>query len=172
MALMQAYKAATATSLQALFSGGVYPWADISDGDSNDGTNRGRFPCGTATPVNWGSPVPLSLSGQSTPTLPNWLTNGCGSDGWADVIYYSIGRDDLYLDILNGLVCFTCTASSLSLDGVSGHELVLLTPGATGAGRTWVTGYFEDAENSDNNDDNYITPTSTAYNRDRIYTIP
>jgi len=34
-----------------------------------------------------------------------------------------------------------------------------------------ITGYFEDAENRDNNDDTYVVPSSTNYNRDRIYIV-
>ena len=32
--------------------------------------------------------------------------------------------------------------------------------------------YLEDAANRDFSDDTYVTPTSTAYSRDRIFTIP
>lgn len=149
---------------------GVYPWADFDNGDSDLGYNRSRFPCGVALPVIWGSViVPL------TPALPNWLTNGCGTNGWASVIYYAVGR--IVLD--PGDPCLTCTAGydQLRVYDTSGTtyvwvNLVLLTPGAATGARTWVSGYFEDAENNDNDDDNYITPTSTAYNRDRIYTVP
>jgi hypothetical protein len=178
IAILKDYKTATATSLQALLSGGVYPWADISNGSSDNGTNRGRFPCATATPVSWNSSVPLSLSGATTPALPNWLTNGCGSNGWASVIYYAIGRDELYLDIFGGLLCTTCTFGydQLRVYNAAGTsyvwvDAVLLTPGAATGSRTWTSGYFEDSENNDNND-RFITPTSTNYNRDRIFTIP
>jgi hypothetical protein len=169
--LLQGYRAATATSL--LFLGGIYPWADVWNGDSNDGENRHRFPCGTATPVNWNSLVALSIPPTNTPALPNWLTNGCGSDavGWSHVTYFSSGRN--FLDILN-LACSTCTAASLSVNGSPGFQLVLLTPGgaSTSPRGVWPDAYFLDAENYDDNDDNYVTPAATAYNRARIYTIP
>ena len=50
--LLQGYKAATATS--ASYPGGVYPWADNFDGDSNDGENRHRFPCDNCEPRKLG----------------------------------------------------------------------------------------------------------------------
>jgi hypothetical protein len=174
--LLQAYKAATATT--PLYIGGVYPWADWGDGNSNDGENRGRFPCGNATPIDWNSPVPLSLSGATTPALPNWLANGCGTNGWPRVIYYTAGRSGL--DILN-VLCVACSGPTLNVNGSAGFEVVLLTPGAasTDPRGTWtnnpgdnIVGYFEDGQNSDNNNDSYVTPTSTAYDRDRIFTIP
>lgn len=172
--LLLAYKAATGTSI--LYIGGIYPWADYGDGDSNNGENRGRFPCGTASPINWGA-TPF-LGSTATPNLPNWLDNGCGTNGWARVIYYSAGRGGL--DILN-LACLFCTSPSLRVNGTAGFEVVLLTPGATSTNPrgTWtnsqgdtIVGYFEDAQNSDNDDDDYVIPTSTAYDRDRIFTIP
>lgn len=164
--LLEAYRVATL----------VYPWADISSGSSDLGYNRGRFPCNVALPFIWGNVTP------STPTLPLWLTNGCGSNGWASVIYYAAAKNRLAVG------CTTCDATppcpidlSLSVNGVCGTSLVLLTPGAyTGnPARIWpniggsaITGYFEDAENSDNNNDRYVTPSASVYNRDRIFTIP
>lgn len=174
--ILQNYKTATAAS--TLYLGGIYPWADRGDGNSNDGENRGRFPCGTASPVDWNSPVPLSIPSTNTPALPQWLRNGCGSNAWARVIYYSSGRN--WLNIAD-VSCPLCLGPSLNVNGAPGFELVLLTPGAASVSPrgTWtndpgdtITGYFEDPENSDNNDDSYVTPTSTAYNRDRIYTVP
>ncbi len=171
--LLQGYKAATATS--ASYPGGVYPWADNFNGVSNDGENRHRFPCGTASPVNWNTLVPGSVPGTNTPALPNWLTNGCGSNsvGWSHIIYYAVGRN--YLEA-GGASCVWgyCQDPTLSVNGVPGFEIVLLTPGAASASPrgAWPTAYLEDAGNDDDNDDDYVTPTSTAYTRDRIFTIP
>ncbi len=142
---------------------GFYPWADNdNDGRSDNGNNRGRFPCDRAHPNDWG--------GGGTPTLPNWLTNGCRATppGWSTVIYYAAAQNRLNVG------CTSCAATSLSVNGVSGTDLVLLTPGAAIATPrgTWPTAYFEDAENRDNDNDNYVTPTSTAYNRDRLFKIP
>ncbi|HEX4985622.1 MAG TPA: hypothetical protein VFV71_06045 [Burkholderiales bacterium] len=176
----------------------VYPWADLSDGDSNGdpGTaayNRGRFPCGNALPVNWGS--------SGTPTLPDWLTNGCpASTGWAGVIYYAVATNLLEnggtgcttpgcaahggLNITNsgrvflctyGASPFTCPLSNVS-PGLQ-NVLLLITPGGWEGGAhswsntTWspITGYFEDATNGNNSNDNYAIPSSTSTNRDRMF---
>jgi hypothetical protein len=184
MSRLRQYKAAT----------GVYPWADLSDGQSN-GTpftaayNRGRFPCLNALPTNWGS--------GGTPTLPDWLTNGCTSvSGWAGLIYYAVAKNRLEN---SGNGCTTCTASnslnltntgyaymcpyasnpfSCTLTSVAGGnaDVLLITPGAfIGGTRNWptdwspITGYFEDAQNGDNNDDDYTIPTATDPNRDRMF---
>jgi hypothetical protein len=151
--ILQQYRAAT----------GVYPWADISDGNSNT-RNRGRLPCGTANPTNWGS--------GGAPILPGWLTYRCGNDGWAAVIHYAVARNELE-DDGSGCDGGFCQDPTLSVDGVAGKELVLLTPGAAAAARSdWLDDYFEDGENSDNSNDLYVTPTATAYNRDRVYPFP
>ena len=169
---LNAYRAATATStwadlLPGIF-GGVYPWGDLGDGNSNASPldlgpplvlanyyNRNRFPCGTAKPINWGATPPGSTA---TPTLPNWLTNGCGTaTGWAGLIYYTVARGRLEL---SGLPCTTCTvAASLTVTNASGltgtvcstasppvcttqvitagnADLVLITPGGKSASRT------------------------------------
>lgn len=162
ISILQSYKTATA-ALGYNGGAGVYPWADISDGISNNGYNRGRFPCKGATPENWGS--------NGTPTLPNWLTNGClvtPLSGWSKVIYYAAAQNQLDAG------CSTCTAATLSVNGVSGTALVLLTPGAAGASPrgAWPTAYFEDSQNNDDANDSYVTPSSTAYDRDRLFKIP
>jgi hypothetical protein len=86
-------------------------------------------------------------------------------------MYYASGRT-----WLENVACDAgfCLTPSLSVNGVSGFELVLLTPGAASVNPrgSWPSTYFEDAENSDDDDDNFVTPASTAYNRDRIYTVP
>ena len=106
---------------------GVYPWADQYDGDSNASSgqyyNHWRFPCGTAQPTNWGS--------GGTPVLPAWLRNGCGNPvtGWTSVIYYAVAKNQLDN---GGSNCTTCTGTSppkLTVDGVAGTDVVLLTPG-------------------------------------------
>jgi hypothetical protein len=59
-------------------------------------------------------------------------------------------------------------------------DLILITPGAATSSRAsgWptsfssISGYFDDSENSNNDDYNcYIVPTSTNYDRDRIYVV-
>ncbi|MGH8750114.1 MAG: hypothetical protein ACREUV_00240 [Burkholderiales bacterium] len=154
--ILQQYKAAV----------GVYTWADVADGDAtnNVGNNRGRIPYLHAAPTDWG------LGG--APTLPAWFI----SNNWSQLIYYTVGRNYL-------MSCSTCEAgqTTLSVDGAPGKEVVLLTPGPAGAGRpvpypwtNWAA-YLEDPQNNNNintGKDSYVTPTSTAYTRDRIYTIP
>jgi hypothetical protein len=60
------------------------------------------------------------------------------------------------------------------------YDLLLITPGAATASPrgNWpaadfspITGFFEDAENSGNNNDTYVVPPSTKYDRDRIYLV-
>lgn len=195
ISILQRYKAATATS--PTYPGGIYPWADRSDGDSND-WNHNRFPCGTALPVNWNTTVPSSSPSTNTPSLPLWLTNGCTNPvtGWTSVIYYAVARDRLES---SGAACTNCTDATLTVTNSSNRvadlcpttgtscsstvvssgsaDLILITPGAATASPrgNWpttdfspITGYFEDAENSDNNNDIYVVPSSTLYDRDRI----
>jgi hypothetical protein len=194
---------------------GVYPWADLGDGNSNGNVtskpyaayNRNRFACGTALPYDWGR-----TTAPVTPALPNWLTNGCDLSGgpltgWISVIYYAVAQNRLQA---SGFRCTTCTASTLSVTNstnsiatecttaapptctinkvlASGSaDLVLITPGGyTGSpARSWsqtdwsaITGYFFDSdntvstENSDNSNDNFRVPTSTANNRVRMYVV-
>ena len=185
MAILEKYRAAT----------GIYPWSDLSDGNSNSGYSHPRVPCGTAEPTDWGS--------GGTPALPDWLANGCTNPvtGWTSVVYYAVARNRLEG---GGATCITCSASTLTVTN-SGNQiadlcltggtpftcssivltsgaadLVLITPGAATANRAsgWptsgvgpISGYFEDAANSDNNDDNYVVPSSTNNDRDRIYIV-
>jgi len=174
---------------------GDYPWADISDGNSNhtsgDATNRARFPCGATFPYNWGD--------NGTPSLPDWLSNGCASaSGWPGVIYYTVSKSRLES---SGSICSSCTSTNLNITnsgwaylcthlavpftctlGIvpSGSaRLILITSGASTGGRNWpditldaITGYFDDAENSNNDDDTYVIPaTSNNPNRDRMYIV-
>jgi len=190
MSLLESYRIAT---------GGSYPTADILNGNSNSEHNRHRFPCASAIPISWGPPAP---------SLPNWLTNGCGSNGWASVIFYAVSKNRL-----DGNICATCSGgtscgSTTTIDtrltitnasnkvadscpagaspytctptvlGTGIANLLLITPGAATTNRAggWtsslstITGYFEDALNSDNDDGNcYVVPTSTSHDRDRMY---
>jgi hypothetical protein len=181
-----------------------YPWADLGDGNSNgaEGSfayNRNRFPCGTALFYDWGR-----LTAPVTPSLPNWLKNGCASlTGWAGVIFYSVATNRLHNSGTGCAPWPNCTASTLTITNASGNtatqcntnspptctsqvvtpgsaDLLLITPGAwdgsttqtwSTTGWTTISGYFEDSENSNNNDDNYVVPTSTAQNRDRIFIV-
>jgi hypothetical protein len=194
--ILENYRIATAA--QGYNGGaGIYPWADCTDGTSDtDYPNRGRIPWQNAAPVNWGSGTP------ATPSLPNWFTNqGSTSYNWAWVIYYSVGKNYLEnfgascsIDVRWG-----CEPgqTSLSVNGVWGTRVVIFMPGPAGGSRpgvpyvgdvvggwgtaNWGLGicnadywqsYLDDPINNDVDDDRYITPTSTAYARDRLYTIP
>jgi hypothetical protein len=175
--ILQSYKAATA-ALGYNGGAGVYPWVDCSNGGSDYGDNRGRFPSLTASPVNWGS--------SGAPTLPNWFVNqGATLFNWGWVIYYSVGKN--YLE-LNGVDCTSCEAGQtfLSVDGgvVWNKEVVIIMTGPAGASRPlnglgsgicdqpqWAA-YLDDGANNDLSDDRYVPPASTAYARDRLYTIP
>ena len=191
--ILQNYKTATA-ALGYNGGAGIYPWADCSNGTSDypsappgppypDGSNRGRFPSFNAYPVNWG------VSG--TPTIPNWFSNqGATNFNWGWVIYYSVGRNHLEG---GGAPCGTCETvgsgsppsdGSLSVNGAFGKEVVIIMTGPAGASRPldglgsgicgtaqW-SAYLEDGANNDLLDDRYVTPSSTAFARDRIYTIP
>ena len=178
---------------------GVYPWADLSDGNSNsppEGYNRGRVPCGTASPADWGDPGP-----PSTPSLPDWLTNGCGNNGWTRVIFYAVAENKLQGGgsgcsssysmcsapkpfWSNSGLAYLCPfasspfACSLTTVGSGNADVILITPGASdGSPRSWpnssygtITGYFEDTENSDNDDDQYAIPSpSNDPNLDRMF---
>lgn len=206
ISILWSYKAATAKS--PTYPGGVYPWADRSDGGSNT-WNHNRFPCGTASPVNWSPPlpalptmVPNSVPPTSTPVLPNWLKNGCTNPvtGWTSVIYYAVAKNKLEN---SGAACTNCTDATLTVTNASSrvadlcptagttctptvvsstntYDLLLITSGAATVSPrgNWptgdfsvITGYFEDAENSGNNNDIYVVPSSTNYDRDRIYLV-
>lgn len=154
---------------------GCYPWADISDGTSQDDLNRGRVPT-TALPHNWGQ----NWGGGTIPFLPGRDTGTNGwfvNNDWRKVIYYAVGRNFLEADTLGvkGGACAYCLDATLTFNVTIPKEVVLIMPGpagVSGAHVSWPYDYFEDAENNDHNDDRYVSPSSTAYARDRTYTIP
>jgi len=106
--------------------------------------------------------------------MPSWFVN----NDWRLVVYYSAGRNFLGPD-----PCVTCVDSTLTVDGVAGKQVVILMPGpllgtpprspVPTVDLTYWSYYFDDDwENRDNLNDLFVTPTATAYTRDRIYTIP
>ncbi len=148
-----------------------YPWADSfasADGTSNDGVNRGRFPL-TALPENWSPPVPPPPPG-SIPALPSWF----GANNWHNVIYYSVTRQET---AGGGVLCTTCSATTLSVDGTAGVSALLFTPGTppTGINRPSndLADYLRDAQNYDGANDLYVTPNPNpkALDRNRITII-
>jgi hypothetical protein len=132
-----------------------YPWADAgTDGVSDSGTNRGRLPHATALPDSWPAGV-----------LPPYFS----ANGWPRLIYYAVARTALE-DA--GKACKTCIDPTLSIDGTSGYDVVLITPGYADASRpsaNW-SDYLDDAENR-NNDDRFVTPVAHSPERDRLYSI-
>jgi hypothetical protein len=199
--ILQNYKTATAV-LGYNGGAGIYPWADCSDGTSDislppgsvsDGSNRGRIPWNNAVPVNWGS--------SGVAALPNWYVNNnwgwviyysvgksfLQNFGAACGTCESIGTGSPPAD------------GTLSVNGAFGKEVVIITSGPAGTSRPggghilgpwgdviWSVGncnpvgptwqawqaYLEDSQNNDVSNDRYVTPTSIAYARDRLYTIP
>jgi hypothetical protein len=147
LTLLQRYKALSGCN--------CYPWAAVMDepfdDDSVTGETRGGVPIENALPDNWGD---LGI------TVPPWII---GSNIWGKKFYYAVAPIDTA----------THAAGTLTVDGVAGKRLVLITTGPAGASRpsTNIADYVDDLENR-NNDNIFQTPSSTAYARDRIYTIP
>lgn len=134
-----------------------YPWAATALGGSLTGLNRGRVPGSGALPEAWGS--------GNTEPLPPWFD----ANRWGDVIYYAVGRTSLES---GGKACTTCISPTLILDGIGGNSALFITTGPAAGSRTLWTDYLEDSANSDNIDDSYVTPASTAAARDRLYAMP
>lgn len=136
-----------------------YPWADSvdqwADYDSNRGLNRGWLP-NNALPVNW--------TGAYRP--PSWFFD----NQWYKLIYYSVAEE--YKE--PSYPCSDCDHDTLHVDGNSGIRALFFMPGTFAGNRSpnQLSDYLEDAENKDDNDDDYITPTSQAGDRDRLYRLP
>ncbi|MDH3435602.1 MAG: hypothetical protein OEN48_01240 [Betaproteobacteria bacterium] len=175
--LLQDYKANTACACTNLGgTAGCYPYADLSDGFSDaapffpgNENNRGRIPALGAAPFDWGT----SPCASPVPSIPAWFVN----NDWRLVVYYSAGQN-----FLGPGACVTCVDPTLTVNGVAGSEAVVLTPGPllsaaprapvpTNDPTYWQYYFPNDSANYDLNDI-YVTPSATAYARDRIYTIP
>jgi type II secretory pathway pseudopilin PulG len=138
---------------------GYYPWADTVDQwvdyDSNRGLNRGWLP-NNALPVNWAEPF----------RPPDWFFE----NQWYKLIYYSVAenyKEPFY-------PCNDCDHSTLHVNGTSGVHALFFMTGTFAGNRidsTPLSDYLEDTENKDDNDDDYITPTSQAGDRDRLYLL-
>lgn len=137
-----------------------YPWADNYDGASNVNTHYGRVPLLGALPLDWSV---LSIA------IPPWLIN----NQWWWVFFYTLSGDESALHV----------GGTLRVDGVNGYSVVLITTG-TSAGTArplgtpsvswsngWWSVYVDDPNNSDLGT-SFSTPASTAFDRDRLYTIP
>jgi len=149
-ALLQAYRANSAC--------GCYPWADGSlpwTGEGDNDVLRGAPSLNPGDPELWGS--------GSIPPLPAWFLN----NQWWRVIYYAVDPSKTE----------TPTAGTLTVNA-NPYDVVLIMTGPAGSGPLgnlrpsfdW-THYVDDTLNSDGNNA-FVTPSSTAYARDRLYTIP
>lgn len=170
LALLQNYRAASSV---ASFPSdpqtpcNCYTWADQDN--NNEGDNdafRGWLPLGEADPHDW-SVAPPSPTGLGI-VVPLWLHQ----NDWWKVIYYAVAPNETQ----------NKTGGTLTVDGVPGTHVVLITPGpaapgvprpvnAPGTPAFWAE-YLNDAENAAHNDNIYVRPSSTAYARNRLYTIP
>jgi type II secretory pathway pseudopilin PulG len=156
LALLSAYRANSAC--------GCYPWAaNDFDDDSVTGRRRGGVPMEDALPEPWGS--------GTIPSVPSWIAGASPNNKWGGLFYYAVAPG----------VVETPTAGALTVDGAS-KDVVLITTGPAGASRpsSILADYLEDLENR-NNDDIFCQPgpsamapctPTTAYARDRLYTVP
>ena len=91
-------------------------------------------------------------------TIPQWLLD----NDWRWVFYYTVAANKTY----------DHNSGSLTVDGVSGTDVVLISTGAATAARSWSCGYVDDGQNCDDGIV-FITPTdTTSTNRDRLYSLP
>jgi hypothetical protein len=146
LSALQAYKAG---------SGGFcncFPWADTNNGYSDDGLAYGRVPllgADTGHSNDWSD---------AGVTIPQWLID----NDWRRVFYYTVAANRT----------FDHNSGSLTVDGVLGTDVVLISTGAATAARSWSCGYVDDGQNCDDGIV-FITPTdTTSTNRDRIYSLP
>jgi hypothetical protein len=161
---LQAYKAGSmATTTSFCYPVGCYPWADISNGIANDGLNYGRVPlisADTGHANDWSDASPPV-------TIPQWLID----NQWGMVFFYTVAANRTY----------DHNPGSLTVDGTSGTDVVLISTGAATVARSgWpcsfaagdARNYVDDSENCDNGT-NFITPSdTTSKNRDRLYSLP
>lgn len=137
-----------------------YPWGDNWDGVSNVNQPYGRVPLLGALPLDWSA---LSIA------ISPWLIN----NQWWWVFFYTVSGNESALH----------SGGSLRLDGVNGYDVILISTGTSaGSARplgapfvtwnnSWWSVYVDDSNNSDLLT-SFSTPASTAFDRDRIYTIP
>jgi len=158
LAKLQAYRIAGANSCEC------YPWADLSNGTSNEGRYYGRAP----------------LLGADTPSTPDWADLGIAIPSWLKdnnwwyVFFYTVSDSQ---SANHG-------AGTLTVDGLVGTSVVLIATGTSVAGDSrpkgspgsWIDGdwiyYVDDPQNSDLGVV-FITPTPhiPAYAQDRLYKL-
>jgi hypothetical protein len=157
------------TLLQAYRNAGgnwcnCYPWADHSDGFSNDDNPWGRVPLRGSSTSNTPDWTDVGITTATHPAL-DWLRN----NEWWYVFFYAVSDSQ---SANHG-------GDTLTVDGVSGNAVVLITTGPAGAGRPYTGAwdenvhwslYVDDSQNTDGGT-NFQTPSSTAYARDRLYKL-
>jgi hypothetical protein len=155
LALLNLYRNAGANTC------GCYTWGD--NDFNNEGDNdvfRGWLPLNQGDPHSWLTDLGI--------VVPVWLNQ----NQWWKVVYYAVAPNETQ----------NKSGGTLTVDGALGTHVVLITPGPTspgvprpvnapGSAAYWAE-YLNDAGNSDHNDHLYVRPTSTAYARNRLYTIP
>ena len=157
--LLESYKTASSDGVGPLCD--CYPWADNNfDGKSDLGATRGGPPLHRESDPLQPDALPHKWD-ELAVGVPGWLKN----NDWYKVIYYAVAPAE---------TASHSPATTLTVDVVS-KNVVLITPGpaVTGDGRpsmNWCN-YVSDALNCDSND-TFFTPSSIAYVRDRLATIP
>jgi hypothetical protein len=148
LSVLQAYKAGSGSFCNC------YPWADISNGTANWGLNYGKVPLLNADQTNIG--INWSDAGVA---IPQWLID----NNWRLVFYYAVAPNQTY----------SHNPGSLTVDGTSGKDVVLISAGAATAPRSVFPGDYIDDPQNRSNTNVFITPTdTTSNNRDRLYTLP
>ena len=96
---------------------------------------------------------------------PQWFFD----NQWYALIYYSVAEN--YTEDPGD--CDTCDDNTLSVDGVNGVRTLFFMPGTPIGTLTRnvenLSHYLEDSQNRDHANDLYVTPTSQAADRDRLY---
>ena len=100
---LQAYKAGS-------WFCNCYPWADVSDGIANDGLENGRLPLNSADTGHGNDWANAGV------TIPQWLLD----NQWWFVFFYTVAPNRTY----------NHTFGSLTVNGVSGTDVVLISSGA------------------------------------------
>ena len=167
-----------------------YPFAakyDDTTGNCAMNNRRGRLPLSIRvdpslppppnTPCGLTKPATGSGLVEWTGTLPNWLL----VNRWDRVIYYSVAAGYSFGGPNS------CSGGCLNIGASSSVAALIFTPGtplpsATGRGNpvnnstNVLSDYLEDSANQDgwtpSADNNYAMPTSTAFDRDRLLTLP
>jgi len=158
LAKLQAYRIAGANSCEC------YPWADLSNGTSNEGRYYGRAP----------------LLGADTPSTPDWADLGIAIPSWL--------KDNNWWYVFFYTVSDSQSANhgkgTLTFDGVAGTSVVLIATGLSVAGDnrpkgspgSWIDGdwiyYVDDPQNSDLGVV-FVTPTPhiPSYAQDRLFKL-